>query len=58
MTTKTAVTVRQSDAHPDRETVVLDGPRFAWFRADAGTVSEGDTVRIENGSFAGVVGDE
>lgn len=55
MTTKTAVTVRQSDAHPDRETVVLDGPRFAWFRADAGTVSEGDTVRIENGSFAGVV---
>lgn len=55
MTTKTAVAVRQSDAHPDRETVVLGGPRVPWFRTQAGTVSEGDTVRIENGSFAGVV---
>lgn len=53
--TKTAVTVRQSDAHPDKQTVILEGDGLPWFRADAGTVSEGDTVRIENGSFAGVV---
>lgn len=49
----TVRTVKQSDEHPDKDTVFLKTGNLSFFRADHGEYEEGDSVEVKNGSAVG-----
>lgn len=43
--------VRQSEKHPHKDTVILEGKSLPFFRTDHGELESGDEVRVEDGRY-------